>query len=234
MMKISKVVALLADLVVGPPAATKIIGVGGLGLEVVKNLIVDKKTKGEIGDFLSDRACCNGALGMEVMRSVTWNNEANDDIEYIAIDTLKMPYLAADISRHINRRSQPLEDRDIGEVTDSERSLIIPVIKDTGQIVIIAGLGGVTGTTVVPALAMIAKELKVTATLIITKPFRFGGKETGKIAERGLGAIFRQDYRNVVIDLEDIGRKCPKDTTLREVYDRGKEAVFRTVKELLP
>lgn len=216
-----------------PFHSIKIVGIGGLGLEVIKCLIVEKMAGREIGEFLADHTYRSGALGMEVMRSVTWNNEATDNLEYIAIDTLKMPYLAANIDRRIDQRYQLLEGRDIGEITGGERSLVVPVMKGSGQIVIIAGLGGATGTTVAPAVAMMAKELKVTATLIVTKPFHFEGEETGKIAERGLEAILRQDHRNVVIDLEDIRLKCPNNTTLREVYDRGKETIFRTAKELL-
>ena len=35
----------------------KIVGIGGLGLEVIKDLLMEKKNNGKIGDFLSDQAC---------------------------------------------------------------------------------------------------------------------------------------------------------------------------------
>jgi len=162
MKKNSKAVPVLTGPVVGPPATTKIIGIGGLGLEVIKALILEKKASGQLGDFLIDCAYHRDALGMEMMRSITWNSEATDDLEYIAIDTLGMPYLLSGMGiPHKSRRLHPLEGRRIGTVTDGEKSLIASGIEGAEKVLVVAGMGQGTGTYIAPAVITIAKELEI-------------------------------------------------------------------------
>jgi len=236
MKKSSKGVPPLIGLVVGPPATTRVVGIGGLGLEVIKALILEKKASGQLGDFLTDHACHRDALGMEVMRSITWNNEATDDLEYVAIDTLGMPYLLSGTGiPHKSRRYHPLEDRKIGRVTAGEKRLIASGIEGAEKILVVAGMGQGTGTRITPAVITIAAELGIDVTAIVTRPFLLEGKEAARNADRGLKAVTERARHTAIIALESVSRdhRRARTATLNSIYEEGKEAVRQKVKEYL-
>lgn len=234
--KNSKTLPVLTGPVVGPPAAIRIVGIGGLGLEVIKALIMERKTTGQLGYFLTDCAYHRDALGMEVMRSITWNSEATDDLEYIAIDTLGMPYLLLGTGiPHKSRRYYPLEGRKIGAVTADEKSLIVSGIEDAKEILVVAGMGQETGTCITPAVITIAAELRTDVTAIVTRPFLLEGKEAAREADRGIRAVTERARHTAIIDLETISRdhRKARTATVKGIYDEGKEAVRQKVKEYL-
>lgn len=236
MKKSSKGVPPLIGLVVGPPATTRIVGIGGLGLEVIKALILEKKASGQLGDFLTDHAYHRDALGMEVMRSITWNNEATDDLEYVAIDTLGMPYLLSGMGiPHKSRRCHPLEGRRIGTVTAGERSLIVSGIEDAKEILVVAGMGQETGTHITPAVITIAVELGMDVAAIVTRPFLLEGKEAARNADRGLKVVTERAHHTAIIDLESVSRDYRRARTapLNSIYEEGREAVRQKVKGYL-
>lgn len=236
MKKKSKMVSVLTDLVVGPPAATKIIGIGSLGLEVIKALILERKTSGQLGDFVTDYACHRDALAMEAMRSITWNSEATDDLEYVAIDALGMPYLLSGMGiPHKSGRCHPLEGRRIGTVTAGERNLIASGIEGAEKILIVAGMGQETGTRIAPAVITIADELGTGVTVIVTRPFLLEGKETARSADRALKVVTERARHTTIIDLETIFQehRRTRTGTLIGVYDKGRETLLQRVKEYL-
>lgn len=236
MKKSSKAVPPLIGPVVGPPAATKIIGIGGLGLEVIKALILERKANEQLGDFLTDHACHRDALGMEVMRSITWNNEATDDLEYIAIDTLGMPYLLSGMGiPHKSRRCHPLEGRRIGTVTAGENSLIASGIDGAKRILVVAGMGQETGTRITPAVITIGADLGTAITVIVTRPFLLEGKGVARNADRGLKVVTERARRATIIDLETISQahRRTRTATVKGIYDEGRETALQKVKEYL-
>lgn len=93
--------------------------------------------------------------------------------------------------------------------SDSE---IAPLIADnnTKLLIIIAGLGGETGTDVAPVVARIAREKEVTLTVgIVTTPFQFEGSERIQMALAGI-----EDMRKHVDSLFVINNQY-----LTEIYN---------------
>lgn len=71
---------------------------------------------------------------------------------------------------------------------------------DGADIVFIsAGLGGGTGTGAAPIVAQIAKEIGALTISIVTKPFKFEGKQRLKLAEAGLAELKKESDSIVVI-----------------------------------
>ena len=62
-----------------------------------------------------------------------------------------------------------------------------------------AGLGGGTGTGAAPVVAQIAKEVGALTISIVTKPFKFEGKNRLKLAEAGLAELKKESDSIVVI-----------------------------------
>jgi len=62
-----------------------------------------------------------------------------------------------------------------------------------------AGLGGGTGTGAAPVVAQIAKEVGALTISIVTKPFKFEGKQRLKLAEAGLEELKKESDSIVVI-----------------------------------
>lgn len=139
----------------------KVIGIGGCGIDIV-NSIVDKGIKG---------------------------------IECVAVDTDK---LALDKSKAqkkllIGEKSanglgaggQP----DVGEKAAQEDSEVIKALFPGEQdciAVIVAGLGGGTGTGAASVVAEIAKENGASTIAIVCKPYEFEGDVRIKFAEEGI------------------------------------------------
>jgi len=67
-----------------------------------------------------------------------------------------------------------------------------------------AGLGGGTGTGAAPIVAQIAKEVGALTISIVTKPFKFEGKQRLKLAEIGLEELKKESDSIVVIPNEKL------------------------------
>jgi cell division GTPase FtsZ len=87
-----------------------------------------------------------------------------------------------------------------------------------GPVVILAGLGGGTGSAAVPMVALIAKEQGCHVTAIVTLPFWFEGLYRRRIAARAVKRI-RAD-RLITIPLSD----PPMLAKMRDVWEIGVKA----------
>ena len=115
--------------------------------------------------------------------------------------------------------------------SDSE---IAPLIADnnTKLLIIIAGMGGETGTDVAPVVARIAREKEVTLTVgIVTIPFQFEG--TNKIL-KALDGI--EEMRKYVDSLFTINNQClteiHKDLDQTNAFTKSDETLSTAVRSL--
>ena len=93
-----------------------------------------------------------------------------------------------------------------------------PLLEDVeceGPVVILAGLGGGTGTIAVPEVARIAREKGCHVTVIVTLPFYFEGPYRKRIAAQAVKRI--QADRLITIPLPD----PPLLTRIRDVWAMG-------------
>ena len=87
---------------------------------------------------------------------------------------------------------------------ESESEIAALFDDDTKMVIIIAGLGGETGTDVAPVVARIAREKEVTLTVgIVTIPFQFEGTERIQMALAGI-----EEMRKHVDALFTINNQC--------------------------
>ena len=84
---------------------------------------------------------------------------------------------------------------------ESESEIVALFDDDTKMVIIIAGLGGETGTDVAPVVARIAREKEVALTVgIVTIPFQFEGTEKIQMALAGIEEMRKQVDALFIID----------------------------------
>ncbi len=169
----------------------KVIGIGGCGIDIV-NSIVDKGIKG---------------------------------IECVAVDTDK---LALDKSKAqkkllIGEKSanglgaggQP----DVGEKAAQEDAEVIKALFSEGHdsiAVIVAGMGGGTGTGAAPVVAEVAKENGASVIAIVCKPHEFEGDIKMEFAEDGIKKLCKSVDNIITLKNQGI-MTAIKDPELSEV-----------------
>lgn len=104
-----------------------------------------------------------------------------------------------------------------------DKTKIIEAIKDTDLLIITCGMGGGTGTGVVPIIARISKELGILTVAVVTRPFTFEGKKRIENANIGIDKI--KQYTDSVIAIPDdkifpdIDSKSPIEEMFKKIDD---------------
>lgn len=151
------------------------------------------------------------------------------DINYVVLDS---------DSQQLNRSSVPnrvllkpdTTHRIATEESESEIAALFD--DDTKMVIIIAGMGGGTGTCAAPAVARIAREKEVTLTVgIVTIPFQFEG--TNKIL-KALDGI--EEMSKYVDALFTINNQClteiHKDLDQTNAFTKSNETLTTAVRSL--
>jgi cell division protein FtsZ len=130
-----------------------------------------------------------------------------EGVTFVVLDTNSHFLNASPVPNRFLLRSDTTR-RSATEESESEIAALFD--DDTKMVIIIAGLGGETGTCAAPAVARIAREKEVTLTVgIVTIPFQFEG--TNKIL-KALDGI--EEMRKYVDALFIIDNQC-----LTEIYN---------------
>lgn len=137
----------------------KVIGVGGAG-----NNVVDRMISGGIG----------GAEFVVVNTDRQVLNKSKCENKVLIGEKLTGG-MGADADLEIGKQS-----------AEESRTAIAKVLEGVDMAVIIAGVGGGTGTGAAPIIADLAHEAGLRTVGIVTKPFRFEGANRRKQAEDGI------------------------------------------------
>ena len=136
-----------------------------------------------------------GGGGINVVNQMLFHIK---DINYVVLDS---------DSQQLNRSSVPnrvflrpdTTHRIATEESESEIAALFD--DDTKMVIIIAGLGGETGTDVAPVVARIAREKEVALTVgIVTIPFLFEGIDRIQMAHAGINELSKYVDALFVID----------------------------------
>ena len=155
------------------------------------------------------------------------------DINFAVLDSDSQQLNESPIPDRVLLESIPGHDaRYVTEENEAEIATLFD--DDTKMVIIIAGLGGETGTDVAPVVARIAREKEVTLTVgIVTTPFLFEGSERIQMALAGiedmrkhvdsLFVINNQHLTEIYNDLDQSNAFAKSDETLttavRSLYE---------------
>lgn len=164
----------------------KVIGIGGWGIDIV-NSIVDKEIKG---------------------------------VECVAMDTDKLALDKSKAQKKLLVREKTANglgaggQPDVGEKAAQEDIEVIKALFPGEQdciAVIVAGLGGGTGTGAASVVAEIAKENGASTIAIVCKPYEFEGDVRIKFAEEGIkklcnsvGSIITLKNQGIMTAIDDL------------------------------
>ncbi len=110
---------------------------------------------------------------------------------------------------------------------------ISKVLDKSDMVIIVAGMGGGTGTGAAPVIAEVAKNEGALVVGIVTLPFRFEGRRKRALAQRGIEELSRYVDALIVIDNEKVrntSRDMKKGLPLGQAYRLVDDVVVRGVR----
>lgn len=158
-------------------------------------------------------------------------------VEYIAVNT-DAQVLAGSSATHkvqcgttITRGLGAGADPNIGrKAVEEDRELIAEVLSGSDMVFITAGMGGGTGTGGAPVIASIAKSIGALVVGIVTKPFRWEGKQRMMNAERGIQELRQHVDSLIVIPNERLLTILDKSTNAFAAFDKPNEVLYEATR----
>ncbi|MCI0444117.1 cell division protein FtsZ, partial [bacterium] len=137
--------------------------------------------------------------------------------------------LGEEITQGLGTGAKP----EIGELAAQEaKDEIRESLRGADMIFIAAGLGGGTGTGAAPVVADIAKELGALTVAIVTKPFRFEGRERMKIAESGASRLKSKVDALMVIPNDHLLQVAGEKTPMIEAFEIANRVLLQAVSSI--
>lgn len=184
-------------------ANIKVIGVGGGGSNMIGHLI-------NTGTY----------EGIELA-------VANTDAQ--AINSSNAPIriqLGAKLTKGLGAGMKPQVGKDAALESYEE---LKQFLENTDIVFISAGLGGGTGTGAAPVIAKAAKEVGALTVSIVTKPFRWEGRQRAKLAEEGYRELKAESDSIVVIPNEKLLSIVDKNLGLKDSFRIVDDVLVRAV-----
>ncbi|MBQ7653441.1 MAG: cell division protein FtsZ, partial [Clostridia bacterium] len=94
------------------------------------------------------------------------------------------------------------------------------------------GMGGGTGTGAAPIIANIAKEMGILTVGVVTKPFKFEGRQRMKIAEQGIGKLAECVDSLIVIPNDRLKYVSEQRITLKNAFEKADEVLLQGVRSI--
>ena len=179
-------------------ANIKVVGVGGAGGNAVKHMIE------------------NNIEGVEFIC-------ANTDTQALSqINCATTIKLGNGLTKGLGAGANP----DIGRrAAESDRDAIEKLLEGSDMVFITAGMGGGTGTGAAPVIASIAKEVGALAVAVVTKPFKFEGKNRMASAEKGLAALTEEVDSLITIPNQKLYEILGGKTSMQEAFAKADDVL---------
>ena len=183
-------------------ARIKVIGVGGGGSNAVS------------------RMACAGLEGIEFI-------VANTDVQALTENTAPMKMqLGAKLTKGLGAGADPTIGRQAA-LEDTDK--IIGMLGGADMVFVTTGLGGGTGTGAAPVIASLASELGALTVAVVTKPFKFEGRQRALQAERGLEDLRECIDTVITIPNERLLAAIDRTTTLTEAFGMADDVLHQAI-----
>jgi len=176
----------------------KVIGIGDAGCNIINQMTYKRLTG---ADFVSINMDAQALALSEAPIRILLGEKFTKDLGVGG--NLELAFKAAEESRHA------IESAVIG----------------ADVVLIVAGMGGATGTGATPVVAEVAKELGCLTIALVTEPFSFEGEERVEVAKAGIQKLNTR-VDTLIIIRNDLLLKCCGTT-------KSVDDAFRAVNEIL-
>lgn len=160
-------------------------------------------------------------------------------VEYIACNTDRFHLERLDVQTTLHLDPENVRGYGAGgspevgkKATLASKDKIIESIgENTEMLLVVAGMGGGTGTGAAPVIAEFSKKMNVLTIGVVTLPFEFEGEKKMNIALKGLEKLKQNVDSIIVIKNQNLVNYHPEMKT-REAFLYSDKAVFNIVKSL--
>ncbi|MFN2389236.1 MAG: cell division protein FtsZ [Actinomycetota bacterium] len=157
-------------------------------------------------------------------------------VEFIAINTDAQALLMSDadvkldIGRELTKGLGAGADPEIGRgAAEEHRAEIEEVLKGSDMVFITAGKGGGTGTGGAPIVAEIAKAAGALTIGVVTRPFKFEGRQRAVKAEQGIENLKEKVDTLIVIPNDRLLQVGDATTSVLEAFRMADEVLLQGV-----
>lgn len=179
-----------------------------------------------------------GGGGNAVNRMVSMNINA-DNVDYINVNTdtqILVKSLAPTkiaIGDKVTKGHGAGANPELGEKA-AEESLeqITEAIQGANMVFITAGMGGGTGTGAAPVVAKVARSLGILTVAIVTKPFKFEGRNRMINAEEGIAKLSQYVDSLLVIPNERLKLLTDKKITFLNAFQEADDILRKGVQSI--
>ena len=193
----------------GLQTKVKIIGIGGAGCNAVKQMIDDNWKNVEFYAVDTDKealSTCNGATQVQ-----------------IGVNTIQGQ--GTDGSLELGKRAA-------AESMDELRS----IVSDAQMVIVLAGMGGGTGTTVAPLIASLAREQGTLTVCFVTRPFDSEGEHRAEQALYGVQEMQRVSQSRadalIVVPNQRILDLIDRELSMQEAFQKSDEILLQGVNSI--
>ena len=106
------------------------------------------------------------------------------------------------------------------------------LLKETDILFLVAGIGGATGSGIMPIILEVAKKLGIFTISIVARPFYLEGFETLKIANAGMKKIEQITDSLIVIPNEKLYNHIDRKKPLEEAYAKVNEIIKEGIESI--
>lgn len=135
--------------------------------------------------------------------------------------------LGSQIVRGLGCGGDPEVGRD-GALAD--RAALEAALAGADLVVVVAGLGGGTGSGAAPVVCTVAADLGVKVLAVVTLPFPFEGRRRRRVAEETMVALREAAAGRVVVAETPIPPEDGPRITMQELFARSDDAVAQLVR----
>jgi len=120
----------------------------------------------------------------------------------------------------------------IARVFQPYEKAIVTLLQDADLIIIMAGMGWLTGTMATPLMAKMCRGLNAPVVVVGTTPFAWEGQLPAENAAFGISELRKYANTVVVHSLEQLIPARQKTMSIREAYDLGVNLMQQTALSL--
>jgi cell division protein FtsZ len=144
---------------------------------------------------------------------VAMNTDAQD-LEYCSVK--RKIHVGQNLTKGLGTGMNP----ELGkQAAEENRAEIVDSLKGADLVFLTAGLGGGTGSGMIPVVAEAAKELGALTIAVVTKPFTFEGAQRARIAQETIAKLKEKVDTLIIIPNDRIFSVINKDTPLLKAFE---------------
>ncbi len=119
---------------------------------------------------------------------------------------------------------------EIGEkAAEESQEELTQAVKGADMVFVTCGMGGGTGTGAAPVIARIAKDMGILTVGVVTKPFRFEGKQRMNNALAGIESLKKSVDTLIVIPNDRLLEVVDRRTTMPDAFKKADEVLQQAV-----